>query len=79
MRYVYDLGGQLLTSESYSPRSYGDFPASPQAAFVPTPWWQWIFTGPFYSWGVMALGGGILFAAEKIKRRAKKTSKPTNS
>jgi hypothetical protein len=74
MRYVYALDGTLLTQTTYSPKNYGDFAPASEASFVPTRWWLWSFTGPFYSWSVAAIGGGLLFTAERIKRRRKLAS-----
>jgi len=72
MRYVYGLDGTIVAGETYAPKNYGDFSSSAQAAFVPTHWWLWTFTGPFYSWGLVAVGGGLLVGADRIKKRRKK-------
>jgi hypothetical protein len=71
MRYVYSLDGSLLSREGYAPRSYSDFPASGFFAAVPTRWWLWMFTSPFYCGAIIGIGMVLLYLAgrKKAKRR----------
>ena len=57
--YVFDLNGKLLSKEKYSPASYSAFQGEGQSYVVPTPPWLWVFSSPFYSWLLIALGIGL--------------------
>ena len=70
MRYVYSLDGSLLSQEGYAPRSYSDFPASGVFAAVPTRWWLWMFTSPFYCGAIIAIG--IVMSSLAGRRKAKR-------
>ena len=72
MRYVYSLDGSLLSREGYAPRSYSDFPARGFFAAVPTRWWLWTFTSPFYSGAVIATGMVMLILADRKKARRRR-------
>jgi hypothetical protein len=63
MRYLYNLEGSLLSKGTYTP-NYGNFPIVGQSVIVPTHWWLWPFTGPFYSWALTILGMAIQFLTE---------------
>jgi len=64
-RYVYTLDGNLLTTETYAPRSYSSFPESAESHVVPTKPWLWSFSHPFLSWGVGMLGMAVLVVVSK--------------
>jgi hypothetical protein len=69
-RYVYSLDGELLSQETYAPQRYSDFYVPGKSASVPTRWWMWMLTSPFYSWIVGAFGGGLVFLCSwKAKKR----------
>jgi len=69
MRYVYDLDGRLLLSQSYAPTNFADFSGSGEKVRVPTPWWLWMFTSPMHSWLVFMLGGILLFLENLSAKR----------
>lgn len=69
-RYTYTLGGDLITRLSYSPASYSSFPDQGERRLIPTRPWLWVFSSPFISWAVGALGMVVLIVLErKAKRR----------
>ncbi len=69
--YVFDLDGNLLKKESYSPANYSSFPEPAEAYFVPTKPWLWIFSHPFLSWGTAACGMILLIINNKLGKRRK--------
>lgn len=74
MRYVYSLDGSLLSQEGYAPMSYSDFPASGFSVAVPTRWWLWTFTSPFYSWAVIGTGMVLLCLAGGKKAKGRRAA-----
>jgi hypothetical protein len=74
LRYVYNLDGSLLSKGTYSPE-YSEAPSAEQSVIVPTHWWLWPFTGPFYSWALVIFGMAIQFLAEP-KTKFEKTYPP---
>ena len=71
MRYLYTIHGYLLVSETYKPRTYSDFAASNQSAVVPTHWWLWPFTTPFFSWIIGAVGMALIMFSDPWKKEQK--------
>ena len=71
MHYVYDLGGEMLSSENYSSKgmNYSSFPKEGDSYLVPTPAWLWVFTSPFYSWLTGMIGIGLFVVIDKVKRK----------
>jgi hypothetical protein len=65
MRYLYTIDGSLLSQDSYAPQSYADFPAHGPSAVVPTRWWLWLFSHPFFSWATGAAGMLLLILIDK--------------
>jgi len=65
MRYLYAIDGSLLSQDSYAPQSYADFPTPGRSAVVPTRWWLWLFSSPFYSWATGATGMILLILIDK--------------
>ena len=55
-RYVYTIGGSLLSQGTYGNVNHNDFFSTGLTMTVPTPWWLWEFEGPFHSWIFMILG-----------------------
>jgi hypothetical protein len=70
--YVYTADGALQSQEEYPPGEYEPFPSGGVSAFVPTPWWGWVFTSPLYSWLCAGFGMAISIA---MNRRRKKSSR----
>lgn len=72
MKYHYDLNGHLISSQKYS----GSYPKdSPQlvSVSIPTSVYLQVFTHPFASWFVAALGMLLLFITGEV--RGKKPNK----
>ena len=63
--YVFELSGQLLSQSNYPAGTSDSFPKEGYSCTVPTPFWLWVFTGPFYSWIAAALGVALLAASTK--------------
>jgi YD repeat-containing protein len=59
-RYLYDLAGRLLSKE-HDEAAESTFPEG-EAHLVPTAFWLWVFSSPFYSW-LSAMVGLLLIAA----------------
>lgn len=59
-KYLYDIHGSLLKAEKYQ----GDYPKDSSASCrvsIPTPFYLKVFTHPFASWFVAAIGMGLLY------------------
>ncbi len=69
MRYLYTIHGSLLVSETYKPLTYSDFPTSGTSVVVPTRWWLWTFTTPFFSWIVGAVGMALIMFSDPTKKK----------
>jgi hypothetical protein len=70
MRYVFDRQGQLLSSASYDPRSYSDFDGwRGRTVTIPTPFYLWPFTHPFFAWATALAGMVILISTTRARRR----------
>ncbi len=67
MRYLFNLNGELICQSSYAPKKYMDFSDSGQSADVPTRWWLWMFTSPFHSWIILAIGGVLVLLTTSKK------------
>jgi hypothetical protein len=76
MRYLYSLSGSLLSKGTYASQNYADFHPGAQSVIVPTHWWLWTFTGPFYSWAVAMLGLAMQFLGEP-KTKLERTYRPS--
>jgi hypothetical protein len=75
--YVFDVHGKLLSEQSYSE----DIPLSLMSVngysyMVPTPPWLWVFSGPFFSGCVIAIGMGMLIVMEMKRKNMKLFKKP---
>ena len=55
-RGVATRGPDFMLKAVHAVRTYSDFAASNQSAVVPTHWWLWPFTTPFFSWIIGAVG-----------------------
>jgi hypothetical protein len=71
MRYLYTIHGYLLVSETYKPLTYSDFPTSGKSVVVPTRWWLWTFTTPFFSWIIGAVGMALIMFSDPTKKKQK--------
>ena len=71
MRYVYTIDGFLLVSATYKPLKYSDFPASGRSAVIPTHWWFWPFTTPFFAWIIAALGMALILFFDPSRKERK--------
>ena len=76
MRYHYSSEGALLSQEKFDSQNYPGFSDAGVSADVPTHWWLWVFTNPFHSWLVGAVGMILLAISGKIT--AKSESMPTD-
>jgi hypothetical protein len=70
--HVYDLAGNLLSSETYpdSRAGYSSFPNDGDSYVVPTPIWLWVFSNPFFSWLAAALGLAFFIAEDKMSTKS---------
>lgn len=59
-KYLYDIYGTLLSSETYSGKYPHNNPDS-NSISIPTPFYLKVFTHPFASWFVIAIGGLLLY------------------
>lgn len=71
MRYLYTIHGYVVLAESYLPQSYSDFPSPGKSVAVPTHWWLWPFTTPFFSWIIGAVGMALIMFSDPWKKEQK--------
>jgi hypothetical protein len=71
MRYLFTIHGYLLVSETYKPLTYSDFTTSGKSVVVPTHWWLWPFTTPFFSWFIAAVGMALIMLSDPSKKKQK--------
>ena len=67
--YVFDMEGRLISKNSYLPKSYDSFPEKGESVVVPTAPWLWIFSNPFISWAVGAMGMVLLIVMHRQRHR----------
>jgi hypothetical protein len=75
--YVFSSEGELLSKRTYSPAAYSSFPDEGTSLVVPTPPWLLVFSHPLASWGVAAIGMGILLVADRTRKK-RVTPNPSN-
>ena len=76
-RYLFDLGGNLLSQGTYSPASYDSFPKQGWPDFFPTSIWLWGFTSPLFGWVFILIGGVLFNWTDKLGKRKNKGVRPT--
>jgi len=71
MHYVYEISGKLLSSESYEETgaNYSTFGSRGSSYAVPTPFWLYVFSSPFYSWLAAGAGIGLFVLRDKVFKR----------
>src|SRR5687767_8604011 len=68
---VYDPAGRLLLDVGYPMEESSARLAAPADALtlvIPTPWWKWPLTGPFYGWLCILAAGGLWALHDRITR-----------
>lgn len=70
--YVFDLHGKLLSTVKYATNAYDSFPNEGVSYVIPTPPWLWVFTSPFYSWLVAAIGVALLAVSSPRPNKSNK-------
>ena len=75
---VYDTDGRILSQSHYDPRQSPGVPANAISVRVPTRWWLWPLTGPFYGW-LCAMVFLALFFATGRRGRNKLIVRPARS
>jgi len=73
--YVFDLSGNLLSKQNYSPASYSFLEKEGQSQLVPTAPWLWVLSNPSYAWLSGAAGLALFFAVEKLSRKKRLANK----
>lgn len=66
-KYHFDMNGNELSKEAYSPTAYSSFPKTGTSLWVATPFWLMPLSHPFIAWGVGALGMLGLHLSKKKK------------
>lgn len=79
---VYDPDGRLLLEVTYpteESRARLTAPVDALTLIIPTPWWKWPLTGPFYGWTCFMVTLGLWGLHDRLTRRPTSTWKPKSA
>lgn len=67
--YRYATDGSLLSKEEYPSGTYSTLSDDGLILTIPTRWWLWSFTSPFYSWALAISGLAVITITDRVCKR----------
>jgi hypothetical protein len=77
-RLLYEPSGRLVTDSKYVRDPMGrelDPPAEAIGVMIPTRWWLWPLTGPFYAWFCLVVGMLLFGELDRHKKRQHRSTR----